>query len=108
VVDGAGNVRGLVELARLQMLLLDELGWANAHDVMEPFASVEPGTPLTEVNERLGSCGLVQLPVVEQGSVVGLVGESSRAPTPARSTATMRGCGDAMTSEIGREAANAD
>ena len=84
VVDGAGNARGLVELARLQVLLLDELGWANAHDVMEPFASVAPGTPLTEVSERLGSCGLVQLPVVEQGSVIGLVGETELARAYAR------------------------
>ncbi len=66
------------------MLLFDELDWANAHDVMEPFASVEPGTPLTEVSERLGSCGLVQLPVVEQGSVIGMVGETELARAYAR------------------------
>jgi predicted transcriptional regulator len=79
VLGGDGNPRGLVDLAMLHLLSADNLGWANAHDVMIRFTFVEPGATLAAVSRRLLEVGLSQLPVVEKGEVVGYVGETELA-----------------------------
>jgi CIC family chloride channel protein len=79
VLDDAGKPRGLVDLATLHLLSADDVGWANAHDVMIRFASVEPGATLAAVSQRLIESGLPQLPTVEKGEVIGYVGEAELA-----------------------------
>ncbi len=88
VVRGvAGRLRGLVELPALQLLSVDDLGWANAHDVMAPVVSVAPDTALPEVSRRLTRSGLAQLPVTVGDEVVGYVGETELARAYARALA---------------------
>jgi chloride channel protein, CIC family len=75
VVGSTGNPRGLVDIGALRLLSLDDLGWANAHDLMVPFAGVESGDDLVEVVRALSESGLPQIPVVEGGRIAGFVGE---------------------------------
>jgi CIC family chloride channel protein len=87
VLDGAGSPRGLVQLAALRILSVDDLGWANAHDVMAPLVFVEPGTPVAEVSQSLADSGLPQIPVMTGSNIVGYVGETEVTSALARAIA---------------------
>ncbi len=87
-VSGAGGtLRGIVDIGALQLLSVDDLGWANAHDVMVPFACVQPGDDLADISRVLAESGLPQLPVVENGVIAGYVGETELARAYAREIA---------------------
>jgi chloride channel protein, CIC family len=90
VLDGGGSPRGLVELGALQLLSADDLGWANAHDVMTPLVSVEPGAPIAEVSRRLAESGMTQIPVMAGVDVVGYVGETELTRAYGRAVAEER------------------
>lgn len=84
VAGASGAFRGLVEIRALQLLSADDLGWANAHDVMVPFASVAPEEDLAAISRALSGSGLPQLPIVRQDSIAGYVGETELARAYAR------------------------
>lgn len=79
VIRASGEFCGLVDLADLLLLSVDELGWANAHDVMIPFAFVRPHQDLAEISRTLAASGAPQVPVLEQGAILGYVGETELA-----------------------------
>ncbi len=79
VVGAGGALRGLVDIGQLQLLSADDLGWANAHDVMVAFAFVEPGNDLADISRALVESGLPQLPVLEREVITGYVGETELA-----------------------------
>lgn len=87
VVGTSGELRGLVDIAALHLLSFDDLGWANAHDVMVPLVSVEPGETVARVSRVLAESGLPQIPVVEGGAITGYVGETELARAYAREIA---------------------
>jgi CIC family chloride channel protein len=87
VTGGSGALRGLVDIAALQLLSADDLGWANAHDVMVTSASVAPSDDLARISRALAESGLPQLPVVQGGAITGYVGETELARAYARSLA---------------------
>jgi CIC family chloride channel protein len=70
-----GRARGLVELSLLSTLARDELRWTRATDAMVPFASVGLDAGWGEIAAALRLRGLTQLPVTDEGRVVGWVGE---------------------------------
>ncbi len=74
VLAADGTPRGLIDTGPLR-LAAGELSWAVAADLMVPFASVAPGATLRDVGEALATAGLRQIPVVEDGRVLGYVGE---------------------------------
>jgi CIC family chloride channel protein len=79
VKNAGGAFRGLVDLAALQLLSVDDLGWANAHDVMLAFSSVAFDENLGEVGRALANAGTSQLPVLNDGEIAGYVGETELA-----------------------------
>jgi CIC family chloride channel protein len=87
VTGGGGALRGLVDVGALQLLSADDLGWANAHDVMVKSAAVEPSDDLAAISRRLDESGLPQLPVVQEGAITGYVGETELAHAYARTLA---------------------
>ena len=79
VVDDAGRVLGLVTPHDAGQV--DRREWANAtlHDIMRPLRdlqTVEPGTPLLEALDLMGSRDLNQLPVVSHGDLAGVLSRS--------------------------------
>jgi hypothetical protein len=87
VVGVGGTLRGIVDIGALQLLSVDDLGWANAHDVMVPFACVQPGDDLGDISRVLAESGLPQVPAVEMGVIAGYVGETELARAYAREIA---------------------
>jgi CIC family chloride channel protein len=75
VVSGPEGPRGLVELQLVLQVPPSELGWLHVTDAMVPFVSVAPGATVAEVAEVLERCGISQVPVVEDGAVVGFIGD---------------------------------
>jgi CIC family chloride channel protein len=77
VVAGAdGKPLGLVDLTALAALSRQDLAWALASDVLIPFVAVEGSASLDGVRRRLDETGMVQLPVLEDQEVIGVVGEA--------------------------------
>jgi hypothetical protein len=60
---------------------------ATAHDVMVPFACVQPGDDLGDISRVLAESGLPQVPAVENGVIAGYVGETELARAYAREIA---------------------
>jgi CIC family chloride channel protein len=87
VTGGTGALRGLVDVGALQLLSADDLGWANAHDVMVKSVSVEPSDDLAEISRKLDEAGLPQLPILQEGAITGYVGETELAHAYARTLA---------------------
>jgi CIC family chloride channel protein len=75
VVNGPHGPRGLVELDLVLQVAPSELDWLTASDAMVPFVSVPAEATFAEVAEVLERCGICQVPVVEQGVVVGWIGD---------------------------------
>ncbi|HTP29157.1 MAG TPA: chloride channel protein [Anaeromyxobacteraceae bacterium] len=91
VLNARGAPRGLVDRAMLALVSAEDLGWANAHDTMVPFKFVRPSTSLAEIVALLRDSGLVQLPVMEGGGVLGYVGETELARAYAQAFAAEEG-----------------
>jgi CIC family chloride channel protein len=75
LVRGAPGPRGLLELALVAEVPPSDRSWMRAGDVMVPFASVGPDATWAEIAEALERRGLSQLPVVQDGEILGWVGD---------------------------------
>lgn len=75
LVHGAGGPRGLVELEVLQQVPRSELAWMKATDAMVPLAALGPRATWGEVAELLERCGVSQIPIMQEGEVLGWVGD---------------------------------
>jgi chloride channel protein, CIC family len=79
VLDGAGQLRGLVTAESLRVLAADREGtvWVVAADLMTPPVTVTPSDDLRCAAERLLAHGLREIPVVgPDGQIVGFVDEA--------------------------------
>jgi CIC family chloride channel protein len=75
VLGADGAPRGLVDAETLRAAAgAPELAWAVAADLAGPLRSVAPGDTLRAVAAALGGAGGRQIPVIEAGRVVGIVG----------------------------------
>jgi CIC family chloride channel protein len=78
VLDDAGALRGIVSGDLLRAAMKDETPGALiiAADVMLPVVQVSPDDDLHRALEQFLAAGLRELPVMENGKVVGLLDES--------------------------------
>ncbi len=74
-VTGHSGPRGLVEIEIARQVPASELEWLKVGDAMVPFVSVAPGATLEAIAETLERCGISQVPVVEDGRIVGWIGD---------------------------------
>lgn len=75
-VGGDGRVLGLFTIADLAAIPVEQLPSMTAGDVMVPaerVITVSPGTPLLEATRALTERDIHQLPVVENGRMVGVL-----------------------------------
>jgi len=72
---GPSGFTGLVELATVAETPEGERHWMKAHDARVPFVSVGEDAAWADVADVLDRCGVSQVPVVRDGTVVGWVGD---------------------------------
>ncbi len=80
LVEENGKVIGLLTLHHLQQVEVDQLAKLTARDIMLPISDsrmVTPDKDLWEALELMDAEGVNQLPVVENGEVVGLLTRES-------------------------------
>lgn len=77
VQDDSGALVGLVPAHALQVLAseMDVADWVVAGDIMQTPTSLRSDEPLTEGLSRVLRSGVRQLPVLEQGNLVGFLDE---------------------------------
>lgn len=75
LVSGRAGPRGLVELSTVLEIPASERSWMRASDAMVPLASVPANATWGEVAALLERCGVSQVPVVDEGVVVGWIGD---------------------------------
>jgi CIC family chloride channel protein len=70
-----GDHAGLIELGAVVDLVREDSRWLRAHDAAVPFVCVSDDAGLGDVAEVLERCGLTQVPVIKDGSIVGWIGD---------------------------------
>ncbi len=76
VVGAGGTPTGVVDLELARQVCDGDHAWVIADDLSIPCAGVTPESDLVDTSALLQDRGLVQVPVVDAGAVIGYVGET--------------------------------